>query len=155
MELARFSRAAEWRGQLQRCLKKVDMASMHHGLEVRVPLLDREIVELAFSLAPDALVADGVRKKPLRELLARLVPADAIPAAKRGFAVPLGDWLRGPMRPAMESLLLDGPLYPHGVFDPRAVAAYVGAHMSGEHDHKWGLWALMSLQAWARGPGAG
>ena len=149
-ELARFARAAEWGGQLQRCLKKVDMASMHHSLEVRVPLLDRDIVEFAFSLAPDTLVRSGEQKKPLRDLLARYVPSSSLPTTKRGFAVPLADWLRTSLRPTMERLLCEEPLWPDGLIDPAAVRALVAEHLAGQADHKWGLYTLMSLQAWAR-----
>lgn len=149
-DLARAARAMEWDGQLQRCLKKLDMASMHHSLEVRVPLLDRELVEYAFSLAPDALIAGPQRKWPLRSVLARHMGAELPPSEKRGFSVPLAAWLRTSLRGTLQSLLCDGPLYPEGLLRPEAVRAYVDEHLRGEADHKWGLYALMSLQAWGR-----
>src|SRR5262249_48017397 len=152
-DLAGFSRHVEFYGQLQRGLKKVDMASMRCSLEVRVPLLDREIIDLSLRIDPFDCLRNGSRKAPLRDLLARAVPSESIPKDKRGFAVPLGEWLRGPLRPLAQETLLEGELYPSGLFDPGAVRRYLESHLSGERDHKWGLWTLMALQWWARGPG--
>ena len=104
-QLADYSRRVEFYGQLQRGLKKVDMASMHHSLEVRVPLLDREVVETSLRCDPFHAMRNGTRKAVLRYALARYVPAAEIPTPKRGFAVPLGDWLRGPLRPLVEETL--------------------------------------------------
>jgi asparagine synthase (glutamine-hydrolysing) len=149
-DLANYSRYVEFYGQLQRGLKKVDMASMHHSLEVRVPLLDREVIDLSLRIDPMGCMKNGVRKAPLRDLLARSVPAESIPRPKRGFAVPLGDWLRGPLAPLVEeTLFAGGDLFPSGVFDQSALRAYWEGHKRGEN-HKWGLWTLLALQWWAR-----
>lgn len=152
--LAEGSRRAEFHGQLQRGLKKVDMASMHHSLEVRVPLLDREVIDVATRMDPMECMEGGQRKVPLRKLLANRLPSGLPHGRKLGFAVPLGQWLRGALRPVVEQTLLDGPLYPDGFFDRREMQRYVMAHMSGERDLKWGLWTLMALQWWhqAHGP---
>jgi asparagine synthase (glutamine-hydrolysing) len=148
-DLANFSRRAEYYGQLQRGLKKVDMASMYHSLEVRVPLLDREIIDLSLRIDPFYCMHDGLRKAILREALEKFVPADSIPMAKRGFAVPLGDWLRGPLRPLVEETLFGGDLYPSGIFNPRGLRLYWESHLSGQRDAKWGLWTILALQWWA------
>lgn len=148
--LAAYSRWVEFYGQLQRGLKKVDMASMHHSLEVRVPLLDRDVIAIALRMDPFESMRNGMRKAPLRDLLARFVPAEVIPKPKRGFAVPLGDWLRGPLQPLVEQTLFDGPLFPDGVFDPAGLRRYWEEHRRGERDHKWGLWGLLALQWWIR-----
>lgn len=145
--LANYSRYVEFYGQLQRGLKKVDMGSMHHGLEVRVPLLDRAVIETSLRLDPLDAMRDGTRKAVLRNLLARYVPAEMIPRPKRGFAVPLGDWLRGPLRSLVEDVLLGGD--PTGIFDQAALRAYCEAHFEGKTDHKWGIWTLLMLQEWA------
>ncbi|HEY5731049.1 MAG TPA: asparagine synthase C-terminal domain-containing protein, partial [Anaerolineales bacterium] len=146
--LANYSRYAEFYGQLQRCLKKVDMASMYHSLEVRVPLLDREVLETSLRIDPLTHMANGGRKQILFRLLERHVPADKISQAKRGFAVPLGDWMRGPLRPLVEDMLSAGELYTLGIFDRAGLHAYWQEHLSGQADHKWGLWSLLSLQGW-------
>jgi asparagine synthase (glutamine-hydrolysing) len=148
--LANYSRRVEFYGQLQRCLKKVDMASMHHSLEVRVPLLDRNVLDISLRLDPFDCMRNGDRKVPLRNLLARHVPAEAIPTSKRGFSVPLGAWLRGPLRPLVEEAFTSGGLFPSGVFDQQGLRHYWEDHLSGRRDHKWGLWTLLSLQWWAR-----
>lgn len=147
-QLANYSRYVEFYGQLQRGLKKVDMASMYHSLEVRTPLLDREVIDVSLRIDPIECMRDGMRKAVLRELLARYVPADIIPKPKRGFAVPLGDWLRGPLRPLVEETLFSGSLYPDGVFDRRGLRRYWEDHLSGRRDLKWGLWTLLTLQWW-------
>jgi asparagine synthase (glutamine-hydrolysing) len=149
LDLANFSRRAEFYGQLQRGLKKVDMASMYHSLEVRVPLLDREIIDLSLQIDPFDCMRNGVRKVTLREALARYVPANSIPQTKRGFAVPLGDWLRGPLRPLAEETLFHRDLYPAGVFHREGLRRYWEEHLSGQRDAKWGLWTILALQWWA------
>lgn len=147
--LADFSRHAEFYGQLQRGLKKVDMASMWHSLEVRVPLLDREVIEVALRIDPLEHMAGGRRKALLHDQLGRHVPPGLISKAKRGFGVPLGAWLRGPWRGLAEETLLDGELFPAGVFRRPEVERLWRAHQDGVADHKWQLWTLMTLQWWA------
>lgn len=149
-DLANFSRRVEFYGQLQRGLKKVDMASMHHSLEVRVPLLDRDIIDLSLRIDPFYCMHDGLRKAVLRETLARFVPAEIIPMPKRGFAVPLGEWLRGPLRLLVEQTLFERPLYPDGIFKLEGLRRYWEEHLSGQRDAKWGLWTLLALQWWAQ-----
>ena len=148
LALANFSRSAEFHGQLQRGLKKVDMASMHHSLEVRVPLLDREVIDVSLRIDPMDALARGERKPWLRALLARHVPAEIIPLPKRGFAVPLGQWLRGPLRPVVEAALSAPAFLSIGCFDAAAVQAYWRRHLTGEIDAKWGIWTLMTLSWW-------
>jgi len=150
VDLANYSRWVEYYGQLQRGLKKVDMASMYHSLEVRVPLLDRAVVELSLRIHPFEAMKDGTRKALLRELLGRHVPPDTIPQSKRGFAVPLGEWLSGSLRPYVEELLIDRDMYPPGIFDRVAVRDYCFQHFSGTRSHKWGIWTLLALQLWYR-----
>lgn len=147
-QLADYSRRVEFYGQLQRGLKKVDMASMHHSLEVRVPLLDREVIETSLRCDPFDGMRNGTRKAVLRDVLARYVPAAEIPTPKRGFAVPLGDWLRGPLRPMVEETLLRGDLYPSEVFSRDGLRRYLNDHFSGKRDCKWGIWTLLALQWW-------
>lgn len=149
--LANYSRRVEFYGQLQRGLKKVDMASMHHSLEVRVPLLDREVVETSLRCDPLDSLRNGARKAVLRNTLARYVPATEIPSAKLGFGVPLGEWLRGPLRPMVEEALLKRDPYPADVFSRSGIRRLWESHLSGERDCKWGIWTLMTLQWWFAG----
>ena len=149
LDLANYSRFVEFYGQLQRGLKKVDMASSYHALEVRVPLLDRQVIDLSLQIDPFEMMRGGQRKWVLRKLLETHVPAEIIPTSKRGFAIPLGDWLRGPLKSRVEGTLLDRILYPQGVFNRDAMEMYWNEHLSGAVDHKWGLWTLLALQWWA------
>ncbi|HVO31340.1 MAG TPA: asparagine synthase (glutamine-hydrolyzing), partial [bacterium] len=148
LALANFSRRVEFEGQLQRGLKKVDMASMYHSLEVRTPMLDREVIEVSLRIDPFDNLREGQRKALLRDQLARHVPREIIPAPKRGFAVPLGDWLRGSLRSTAEAALSSPALFATGLFDRRGVERYWHRHLSGARDEKWGIWTLMSLAWW-------
>jgi len=145
--LANYSRYVEFYGQLQRGLKKVDMASMYHSLEVRVPLLDREVIETSLRIDPFTHMANGERKQILFRLLERYIPMNEIPRSKRGFAVPLGEWLRGPLRSMVEDTLFSNDVF-HDVFDRAGLRAYWQEHLTGEKDHKWGVWGLLSLHGW-------
>ncbi len=147
-DLAHYSRHVEYYGQLQRGLKKVDMASMHNSLEVRVPLLDREVLDTSLRIDPFDSLKNGGRKRVLRNLLARSVPPEIIPQPKRGFSVPLADWLRGPLAAVVEETLIHADTYPAGLFRRNALQNYWDEHRTGKQDHKWGLWALLSLQWW-------
>lgn len=130
-------------------LVKVDRASMQHSLEVRVPLLDHRVVEAAWELPLDARIRSGRSKVVLRRLLARRLPQALFERPKRGFAQPVGAWLRGPLRPWAEDLLATSMLGLHGLVDVAAVRRLWGEHCSGRHDHHAALWTVLSLQAWA------
>lgn len=86
-------------------LTKVDRASMRVALEVRVPLLDHRVVERSWAYPAERMVVAGRAKHPLRVLLERRVPAALVDRPKTGFAAPIGDWLRGPLRPWASDLL--------------------------------------------------
>lgn len=148
-ELAQWLRWNEIVGHLQMVLLKVDRASMYHGLEARVPLLDLAVVEAAMRVDADACIQAGVGKQPLRTMLARHLRQDTIPTQKRGFSVPMGDWLRQELRPVVEALLLDRDPFPHGAFSRPALAKLYEEHRLRRRDHTRGLWALLSLQLWA------
>lgn len=149
-DLANYSRYVEFYGQLQRGLKKVDMASMYNSLEVRLPMLDREVIETSLRIDPFTHMRNSRRKAVLVELLGKYVPPEIIPPLKRGFSVPMADWLRGPLQPLVEDLLFSGDLYPGGVFDQNKLRNYWEEHIQRQKDHKWGIWSLMALQGWAR-----
>lgn len=130
-------------------LTKVDRASMAVSLEARVPLLDHRVVEAAWRLPLDLRIRGGVGKWVLRQVLARHVPDQLIDRPKRGFAQPVGRWLRGPLRPWAEDLLTPSAIARTGLLDPAPVQRLWHAHLSGRHDHHAQLWAVLSLQAWA------
>jgi len=151
MGLAQWLRATELRGHLQMLLLKVDRASMFYGLEVRVPLLDLDVVDCAAHLDPASCIdeATGVGKMVLRRALAGHVPAATIPVRKRGFDVPVGRYLRDQLAPRVRDLLLERDPFPSGLFRRAALREYVEGHLDGTHDRTQGLWTLLSLQLWA------
>ena len=129
-------------------LAKVDRASMAVALEARVPLLDHRVAEFAWSLPPGLRVRAGVGKWPLRELLYRRVPRALVDRPKMGFAVPVGQWLRGPLRAWAEALLDEGRLRREGFLDAGRVRAKWEAHVSGRRNWEHHLWSVLSFQAW-------
>jgi asparagine synthase (glutamine-hydrolysing) len=137
-------------------LVKVDRASMAVSLEARVPMLDHRLVELAASLAADLKVRDGKHKWPLRQVLYRSVPRALIERPKQGFAVPLGAWLRGPLRSWAQDLLSADRLRREGYLDPRPVVGLLERHIAGQEDGSAALWNALSFEAWiaAERPGA-
>jgi asparagine synthase (glutamine-hydrolysing) len=129
-------------------LTKVDRASMAVGLEARIPLLDHRVVEFTGQLSPRLHRADGHGKFALRQVLARYVPSKLVDRPKQGFAVPLGPWLRGPLRPWAEALLSKEALRRHDVLNvDRVRQAWLG-YLAGTRDGDARLWLVLMLQAW-------
>jgi asparagine synthase (glutamine-hydrolysing) len=129
-------------------LQKVDRASMAVSLEARVPLLDHRVAEFAWQLPPHARVRNGRTKWVLREVLALYVPTALTDRPKSGFGVPLGSWLRGPLREWAEELIAPDRLRDGGYFDPGPIHARWREHLSGTADWQHHLWDILSFQAW-------
>jgi asparagine synthase (glutamine-hydrolysing) len=131
-------------------LTKVDRASMAHGLEVRPPMLDNEVVDWALR-APSSWKVRGRRSKHVLKLAARdHLPSRIVSRPKKGFAVPLSRWLRGPLRPRLERVLAASPLWEGGLLDRRAFAEWALEHDARRGDRSKALWALIVLDEWAR-----
>ncbi|MDB5693179.1 MAG: Asparagine synthase, glutamine-hydrolyzing [Alphaproteobacteria bacterium] len=129
-------------------LVKVDRASMAVSLESRVPLLDPEVVAFAWSLPLGYKMRGGETKWPLRQLLYRHVPRALIDRPKMGFGVPVGDWLRGPMRDWGEALLDERRLRSEGFLHVEAVRAAWATHLGGSVNLQYSLWPILMLQQW-------
>ena len=129
-------------------LAKVDRASMATSLEVRVPLLDPEIVSFAWSLPSSMKISDGRGKVPLRDLLGRRLPQELLDRPKMGFGIPLGDWLRGPLRGWAEDLLDAKRLGNEGIVDEPSVRSAWSEHLSGRRNRQYELWDVLMLEAW-------
>ncbi len=129
-------------------LCKVDRASMAVSLETRVPFLDHRVAELAARI-PIGLKASGpAGKHILRQLLYRHVPAQVFDRPKAGFAIPVGEWIRGPLRPWAEELLDPASMAAEGLLDAAVVRRRWEEHLSGRRDSTQALWAILMFQAW-------
>ena len=129
-------------------LTKVDRASMSVSLEARVPLLDPDLFDLAWRLHPGDRFRDGRGKWVLRQLLHRYVPPELVERPKMGFGIPVGDWLRGPLRGWADDLLAPGLLSDQGFFAVDEVERAWRSHRSGEDDLVFQLWPILVFQAW-------
>ena len=129
-------------------LCKVDRAAMAIGLETRVPFLDHRIAELAWRLPLHLKVRGTTGKWVLRRLLDTLVPRTLIERPKAGFTMPVGEWLRGSLRPWAEALLDVDRLSREGYLDPLPIQRLWARHLTGRHDEMPRLWAVLMFQAW-------
>ena len=127
---------------------KVDRASMHWGLETRVPLLDPRIVEWAWAQSQEVLVAGGQGKVVLRRLLGRYVPEALTNGPKRGFDPPLAAWLRGPLRAWAQERLDTECLARTGWLDPAPIQAVWKQHLRHDANHDYRLWTVLSFVTW-------
>ena len=130
-------------------LVKVDRMSMAHSLEIRCPLLDHHLVELAFSIPTEAKLANGQPKSLLRGLAERRLPEDLVHRPKSGFSAPVGAWLAGSYARRFREDVLSADSKTRDLVDRERVSQLFSEHQGG-HDHSFALWAVWMLERWAR-----
>ena len=136
-------------------LTKVDRASMAVSLEARVPLLDHRVVELAWRIPLGMKLRGATGKWVLRSLLKRYVPAQLVERPKMGFIVPVGEWLRGPLKGWAEDLLFGRQNELAGFFDLEPVTIRWREHLSEGRDWGHHLWIVLAFEQWRRRYAAG
>ena len=132
-------------------LVKVDRASMSVGLEVRSPMLDHHLIEWAWRLPMSAKIRGGKGKVIARELAARLFPGGLSQQPKRGFGVPIAEWLRGDLREWAEDLVSHDRLARDGFLDPVATRALWASFLRGQQIDQHLIWAILMFQSWLDG----
>ncbi|RUM33693.1 MAG: asparagine synthase (glutamine-hydrolyzing) [Desulfobulbus sp.] len=131
-------------------LTKVDRMSMAVSLEARVPYLDVELVELAFSMPASLKVHKGTTKYLLKKVAARHLPEKCVYRPKEGFSIPIKQWLTTTLRPLMEELLDNRKIQEQGIFQAQRVNQLKQEHYQGTANHSHILWSLMMFHAWQR-----
>lgn len=131
-------------------LMKVDRASMRVGLEVRAPFLARDVVELAFSV-PDSYRMRGLTgKRMLRDAARDLIPEEILARPKKGFGIPVGAWLNGPLRELARDVLSAASIERGGLFHSSEVQRMLSEHAARKRDHRKPLWTLLVFELWRR-----
>ncbi len=125
-------------------LTKLDRASMRCGVEARVPLLDPELVELAFRIDHSVVFADGERKALLKRAVADWLPGEILSHRKKGFSIPLGAWMQRGLHDIADRLVTRGSLVSRGVFGERGAADLLAKR------HARTTWLLLAAELWAR-----
>ena len=129
-------------------LVKVDRAAMGSSLETRAPFLDHRVVEFAWRLPLNMKLRNSQGKWALRQILGKYVPRELIERPKQGFSIPLGEWLRGPLRGWAEELISEERLLQGGYFNPEPIRSRWIEHSSGLRNWENSLWAVLMFQSW-------
>jgi asparagine synthase (glutamine-hydrolysing) len=131
-------------------LTKVDRASMAHSLEVRVPLLDHEVMEFAASLPSSYKIRGSSQKYVLKKAVRKLVGDETLHRRKMGFSVPLARWFRGELKPLFEERMFAKDAFVGELFETAPIRTWWDRHQSGVSDFAPELWALLVLESWGR-----
>jgi asparagine synthase (glutamine-hydrolysing) len=129
-------------------LTKVDRAAMGISLETRVPFLDHRVAELAWRFPLHMKIRDGKGKWVLRQVLSKYVPDELIERPKAGFGIPVGQWLRGPLREWAEELLSPKRIQRDGLNNSSNIQETWVQHLSGRYDWSERLWSVLMFQSW-------
>lgn len=131
-------------------LAYTDKTSMAANLEVRVPFLNRELIELAARMPPDLKLRGFKRKYILKRAMEQLLPHEVVWRKKAGFGAPIRSWLRGALRPLVDDLLSEETVRKRGLFRPDEVRRIIDANLSGREDYNLQVFQLLTLELWQR-----
>jgi asparagine synthase (glutamine-hydrolysing) len=131
-------------------LVKVDRMSMAHALEVRAPLLDHKLLEFTATIPSSFKLKGRTTKYLLKQVMHKYLPARVLTRQKHGFTMPVGEWLKGPLRAMVEECLFSPRARQRGLFNPGAVRSLWATHLSGKQDYSHHLWMLLMLELWHR-----
>jgi len=143
-ELLCNMRHAEFYGMMQKTLRKVDLASMQNSLEVRVPFLDKNVIEAALKIDPLLSYGEGRQKQLLKNVLSGRIPSVPEETVKKGFSIPLSGWLRQDLKETVCNHLLDADLADFG-FNKKAIEKMLKFHFEKKQDLKWPIFTLYAL----------
>ena len=129
-------------------LTKVDRAAMAVSLETRAPFLDPSVAQFAASLPVNYRLRGSQGKYILKKALEPLLPANILHRKKKGFGIPIADWLKGRLNPLMHDLLAEERLRKQGLFEPKFVSTLIREHETGVASHHKQLWTLLVFQLW-------
>ena len=131
-------------------LAYTDKTSMAHGVEVRVPLIDNQIVDFMARSSPDLKIRNGTRKFLLKKCLEDLLPHDVLYRKKGGFGAPIRSWVKRDLREMIGDLLEPSRIKDRGFFDPTAVKRIIEANQSGREDRAYLIYFLLSFEIWCQ-----
>ena len=131
-------------------LTKADRASMRHGLELRPPFLDNELVDFAFRLPDQMRINKGKTKYLLKKFSYHFLPQKLMDRKKHGFSVPLAKWLAGPLRPKIEEILKSSAIWEIGCFNNSEFTRIAEEHFGSKRDHSKTLWSLLVFERWLK-----
>ena len=131
-------------------LTKVDRASMAHALEVRVPLLDHEVMEYAAHIPARYKLHHGEGKYIFKQALRDLLPSEVLNRRKMGFSIPLARWFRSELKGLFEERVLTQDAFIGDLFNVNSIRQWWVQHQRGTRDYSPHLWALLVLECWGR-----
>jgi asparagine synthase (glutamine-hydrolysing) len=129
-------------------LTKVDRAAMYNSLETRAPFLDINVIDFSNSLPLSMKIRNGKGKWIIRQVLKNYMPEDFFDKPKKGFAVPIGDWLKGPLKNLTLEMLSERRLINDGFLNYEMVKEILNEHFSNRKDRSHDIWSILIFQLW-------
>lgn len=148
-KLLLWLRYNEFYAHLQRILIKVDRMSMANSVEVRVPFLDKEVIEEAVPYVPKHFEKSEHLKTPLKDLLKEFNQAHLENNQKKGFSVPINSWLLKELKEDLKTVVLNTPIYGSTFINSNEIRDFVSAFLDSKHQNGWGVWHIYAWQKWA------